>query len=110
MSTSAGSTADGSMRTERISFAPVISIRTRPPPADPVRRSASSSAWTLPCIAWACCIIFWMFMGQLLLFLHFSELRAKELHGRPDDGVRFGAARGALARDRGAGDLLGGHP
>ena len=50
------------MWTARTSFVPDISILTIPPPEVASTRMAVSSACSLVCMAWACCIIFWMFI------------------------------------------------
>src|SRR6266536_2474808 len=113
VSTSPGSTAERSIVTESTSFSPDISIRTSPPPAEPSRRIAFSSACTLPCIAWACCIIFSMFMARSkegprsLLLLHFRQLGAEEIHRGPDHRVGLRPARRVLPGDGGSRDVLG---
>src|SRR6059058_5766559 len=45
--------------------------------------------------------------SRLLLFLHFRQLGAEELHGAPDDGIDFGAVARALPGEGLAGDFAG---
>src|SRR5215470_10287374 len=110
VSTSSGSTAAFSIATARTSLVPDIVILTMPPPDVASIFIAASSSWSFDCMAWACCIIFWMFMAEvrLLLFLHLGQLPVKELHRGAHHRVRLRAAARALAGDRGARHLAGG--